>query len=48
MPVWFIIAVAVLVSIEACVWIHAWRTCDGVLVRNAFDFPACVAGGKGK
>lgn len=46
--VWLIALALILVAAEALVWQHAYATCDGVVVRNAWDWPACVAGGRRK
>lgn len=44
---WIVVVIVGLLAVEGVVWYRAWRSCsarNGVLVRNAFDWPACVAG----
>lgn len=45
---WFFgIAVVVMLTINAVIWLPALADCNargGVLVTNAFNLPACVAG----
>jgi hypothetical protein len=39
----FCVSLAVLVfGGEAVVWVHAYRTCSGHVVKNVFDWPVCI------